>query len=349
MLRIVIFVTAALLLLFADGPVLKTGQTNSYDGLGNVVTDGSIKDDGYYRKGKPVDYTKGYDVVTDNATGLSWQDDESIIKTWVTSTNWHAGRYHDTSGNTATTYCNELTLFGAGWRLPTIQELKTLVDYGQYEPSTTPEVFSHIHEHQNDSAYWSSTSGATTTYEHLAWRVRFFGGAVGSGDKWSGQVYVRCVRGGPLASSSLNRNERAQVVTDWTTGLQWQDNSDVGSIRRNWIDALDYCEQLELDGDRDWRLPNSNELFSIIDYSRRPAINTSVFVNTNESSTSPAWTSTTSARDTEKAWWVYFGSGLVHSSGIKRLSAYVRCVRDGEGGSSGNNGLIPVVTTFLLN
>ncbi len=32
-------------------PLLKTGQTLSYDSNGNVVTDGSIKDDGYYQRG----------------------------------------------------------------------------------------------------------------------------------------------------------------------------------------------------------------------------------------------------------------------------------------------------------
>ena len=118
------------------------------------MTDGSIKDDGYYRKGKAVSYTSGYDVVSDLATGLSWQDDESIGKVWVTKDNYDAGNYFDTSGDTATTYCNTLTLFGGGWRLPTIQEIHTLVDYGQYRPSVTPDTFQYIEE----TAYWSSTT-----------------------------------------------------------------------------------------------------------------------------------------------------------------------------------------------
>ncbi len=42
---------------------------------------------------------------------------------------------------------------------------------------------------------------------------------------------------------------------------------------RNWADAKQYCEDLVLGGYDDWRLPNIDELETIIDYSRfDPAI-----------------------------------------------------------------------------
>jgi len=56
--------------------VKKTGQTKSYDTDGNEVTDGSIKDDGYYQKGVTPSYTRDdtTEIVTDHITGLQWQD-----------------------------------------------------------------------------------------------------------------------------------------------------------------------------------------------------------------------------------------------------------------------------------
>ena len=49
MLRIVILLVVTVLLVLADGSVLQTGQVKSYDADGIEVTDGSVKDDGYYR------------------------------------------------------------------------------------------------------------------------------------------------------------------------------------------------------------------------------------------------------------------------------------------------------------
>lgn len=179
--------------------------------------------------------------------------------------------------------------------------------------------------------------------------MRFSSGAVGGADKDFTQ-YVRCVREGDLKPPSLSRNAGTEIVTDLATGLQWQDDSDVVTTKRIWTDAIDYCEELELGGDYDWRLPNVNEIFSIIDYSRRgPAIDTSVFVNTNPSTTTGEWTSTTYADQTERAWRLFPGSGLLQGgSGIKTFTFYVRCVRGGEGEAGGNYGFIPPVISLLL-
>ena len=348
MLRIVILLGMSALLALGDGPVLKTGQTNSYDEAGNIVTDGSIKDDGFYRQGRAVSYTKGFDTVADHATGLVWQDDESITKRWVTSANYIAGNYFDTSGDTATTYCSELPLNSASWRLPTIQELQTLVDYGQYNPSTTADIFTHL---ETDTGYWSSTPSAsttgTTTYEDNALSVSFLYGSVSGGNDKDWPMYVRCVKDGNLQSPSLSRNADTKIVTDSATGLQWQDDSEVNATKRVWTDSIDYCEELELGGDTDWRMPNVNEMFSITDYSRRPAIDTSVFVNTEITATTGFWTSTTKPDGTE---WVYrvFEAGLIQASSLKTFSLFVRCVRGGDSESGGSYGFIPPIVSFIL-
>ena len=186
----------------STGEVKKTGQTKSYDTDGNEVTDGSLKDDGYYQKGVDSDYTRDDDkeVVVDNLTGLIWQDNadvESVTKQWLTDENYDicddnnsAPECYDTSGDTATSYCENLELGGySDWRLPTSKELEGIVDYGRTDPSIDTSVF----QHTSSNYYWSST-----TYEYYhedAWNVNFYYGGVYDGTKGN-DLYVRCVRDG---------------------------------------------------------------------------------------------------------------------------------------------------------
>ncbi|CAA6800259.1 MAG: Chitinase (EC, partial [uncultured Sulfurovum sp.] len=174
--------------------VKKTGQTKSYEQDGTEVTDGSVKDDGFYQKGLDSIYTRDdtNKIVTDHLTGLMWQDDEavaSVTKPWVTQDNYDAGDYSDTTGDTATTYCSELVMGGhEDWRLPTIQELGGIGDYGQHDP-----VINVVFLNTNSSYYWSSTSHSY--YSGNAWIVNFFYGNQDHSYKGN-NYYVRCVRAG---------------------------------------------------------------------------------------------------------------------------------------------------------
>jgi hypothetical protein len=182
-------------LLSQAAPLLKTGQVKSYDVDGNE--DSSIKDDGYYQAGASRNYTRSGDIVIDNVTGLQWQDNESVTKQWLTDENYNtcynnnsSPACYDTSGDTATTYCESLTLGGySDWRLPSIEELETLVDDGRYNPAVTTKVFQHI----SSFHYWSSTTSAL--YTSKAWNVVFYDGH-SSGSYKSNYYCVRCVRGG---------------------------------------------------------------------------------------------------------------------------------------------------------
>ena len=188
----------------AVGSVLKTGQTKSYDADGNVVTDGSVKDDGYYQTGKARSYNRSSTgVVKDNATGLEWQDNvDSVSKPWLTQDNYDkctgnngqtqdTSKCTDTSGDTAATYCSNLTLDGGGWRLPSTKELETLVDDSHYYPSVTSGIFQHI----SSDYYWSSTTNTNVYAAGSAWFVAFGAGNSYYDDK-TNDNYVRCVRGG---------------------------------------------------------------------------------------------------------------------------------------------------------
>ena len=128
--------------------------------------------------------------------------------------------------------------------------------------------------------------------------------------------------------ADLSRNS-AGVVTDSTTGLQWQDDysDNGGSIKSaKWQDAIDYCEALSLDGHEDWRLPNLRELTSLVDDTRYdPAIDATF----TQTASDGYWSSATYARYHDNAWGVDFYSGR-QGHDDKDYSYYVRCVRAGQ-------------------
>ena len=143
------------------------------------------------------------------------------------------------------------------------------------------------------------------------------------------------------------------TVTDTATGLMWQKCSmgqtwneatngcDGTAFTYSWRNALLQSENLTLAGHSDWRLPNRNELQSLVDYSRYyPAINTTYFPGTVSSY---YWSSSTIAGSTNSAWLVYFGHGSVNDDGSKSYSYYVRAVRAGQ--SSGSLGDLVISQT----
>ena len=115
-------------------------------------------------------------------------------------------------------------------------------------------------------------------------------------------------------------------VTDTDTELMWQDDSQAGGVNFiGWAEAITQCETLSLDGFNDWRLPNINELYSIVDHSRSPTISP-IFQNTN---TFNYWSSTTDSSDTDFARLVGFSLGNDIGEN-KVFTQTVRCVRVGE-------------------
>ncbi len=114
-----------------------------------------------------------------------------------------------------------------------------------------------------------------------------------------------------ILSASRFRDNGDGTIYDAGTRLIWQKciagtsgtNCSTGNeIGFNWESAINYCQSLSLGGRGDWRLPNINELVSIIDYNFvYPAINTSYFPtkpnvnNSLYSSTSSPTATTTSS------------------------------------------------------
>ncbi len=169
----------------------KTGQIISYQKF----------DDGDYQIGVTPNYSRSEEIVTDNITGLQWQDDKEarvVQKRWITTDNYKKKNYNDTSGDTAITYCDKLTLGGyTNWRLPTRKELLGIIDYGKFNPAIG-SVFVNV----SSRKYWSSTEIGDDGSNR--WIVSFLNGAMLDADgetdndknnNNSESYYIRCIRG----------------------------------------------------------------------------------------------------------------------------------------------------------
>ena len=119
------------------------------------------------------DSAKG--IVIDTRTGLVWQDDAAAATTTATWAN-------------AITTCENLVLGGySDWRLPNVNELKSIRDMSRSSPAIDTAFVNTA-----TNLYWSSTSYAAAATN--AWDVYFYHGDVNYNDKGVSN-YVRCVRG----------------------------------------------------------------------------------------------------------------------------------------------------------
>jgi len=114
------------------------------------------------------------------------------------------------------------------------------------------------------------------------------------------------------------------IVKDSVSKLEWQDDT-IGTTV-DWQGAIDRCEGLTLGGHDDWRLPNINELKSIVDRSKS---NPAIVDGFTKTSSDYYWSSTTYEGGKNGAWIVLFNYGYVNYS-AKGSSSYVRCVRGGQ-------------------
>jgi hypothetical protein len=116
--------------------------------------------------------------------------------------------------NEAIEYCKNLRLAGYDdWRLPTVKELLTLVDYDRFNPAINP-MFGGV-----ASYYWSSTTDVGDTSS--AWYVGFNNGYVSSLTKTS-YYYVRAVRSTKTRGGQCFFDNEDGTIQDNNTGLMWE-------------------------------------------------------------------------------------------------------------------------------
>lgn len=299
------------------------------------------QDAGY--AGLEPSYTDNNDgTITDNITGLVWQKSMNAKSSFAT----------------AAIIADTMQLAGyTDWRIPTIKELYSLILFsGQtatgitsYKKFIDTTYFDHplgdisIGEREIDAQTWSATkyTGLTMNGDSTVFGVNFIDGRIkgyplykpGTGNSVMQSGYFRMVRGNTAYGINAFVGNGDGTITDNATGLMWQGADD--GVARDWEDALAYCEDLTLANHSDWRLPNTKELQSIVDYNRSPS-------KTHSPAIDPLF-STTSISDPDgvAGQYPYFWTSTTHLDGMNanKAAAYIAF---GEAQGKMNNNLIDV-------
>lgn len=325
--------------------VTDTMQTSTYDNEGNII-DPPEPGELYYGQDAQYEgiipsYTDNGDgTVTDNNTGLMWQQTPPSEKMTY---------------DEAVEYVENLELGGyTDWRLPTIKESFSIAMLeGKLNPEDTSLAIAYIDTDYFDffydeakpytGSYWTSTvckMPANNDYEEMEknygfnWadgHLKSYGDGYnidGSSTGFSIPAGVRAVRGEENVygvNDFVDNNDG--TITDKATGLMWskQDSgavNDDGTLRdemdenfgygRTWVDTLKWVEkmnEIEYLGYSDWRLPNVKELQSIVQYEKTelPATDPNFFSLSRPDCF--VWTSTTCGDFPEMADYIAFGRG----------------------------------------
>ncbi|MBQ4805809.1 DUF1566 domain-containing protein [Aquimarina sp. MMG015] len=256
-------------------------------------------------------------TITDLNTGLIWQKTPDFKR----------HKFYE-----AFTYVDELEIGGyTDWRLPTIKELYSISNFnGQLVPEdmtkSQPYLDTVYFDFKYDQRmffagqYWSSSKYVKGPLQNIkmegAFGFNFADGHIKSyetGLYFNGKegvrapgCFVRAVRGKEnIYGVNKFVDNKNGTITDKATKLMWQ-KVDNGNTY-DWKEALLYAKNSELAGFTDWRLPNTKELQSIVDYSKKtiPAIDENFFSCTNNDSW--FWTSTTQGDFKYTACYVAFG------------------------------------------
>lgn len=329
-------------------PIVDTGQTV----CSNADSQTTCPNIGQNFYGQDAQYAgntfryqdNGDRTVTDRVTGLIWQQDsgEKI-------------EYYE-----AIEKVRSFKLAGyTDWRVPTIKELYSLINFMGTDPSQMNKAEANLKPFIDDDSfvfrYGDTDSGdrvidsqwvTDTIYESKVFNgeecffgVNFADGRIKCYPTQKGKGYYAIyVRGESYGINDFKDNGDS-TISDKATGLMWQQNDNGQAV--NWKDSLSYCESLSLADYDDWRLPNTKELHSIVDYSRSPDTTNSAAINsifettkiTNEKGEDDYpyfWSSTTHLRSNgsyNSAVYIAFGRALgymnnqyldVHGAGAQR-------------------------------
>lgn len=334
--------------LLSTGMVIlpRSGQTVSY----YAGDDGALQIGVAWPTLRFVDNING--TQTDTLTGLVWDKDAGT----PSAATCPGGR---TNWQTALDYVaclNSHAYLGfSDWRLPNIVEMESLFNDGAADSVAwlTSQGFNNV-----KTDYWSSTTYAgavdhawnvilwsalqvslfdpKTVTTYYAWPVRGTttlpaqlrqtGQTISYAAGDDGQLQT----GVPLPVARFTADPTDLCLTDALTGLTWI-KSPLSTLRP-WPEALDDANRLNLCGFTDWRLPNRQELRSLVNYSETlnaPVLNAEGFGGIRNRQ---YWTSTTDASDTGRAWSIDLASGLdvfAYKPGVWTQALLAIAVRSG--------------------
>lgn len=127
-----------------------------------------------------------------------------------------------------------------------------------------------------------------------------------------------------------------KAVLDKQTGLIWAMDTEIYEKAVSWEEAVRFCLNVEIGGQKGWRLPTKDELISILDTTQvNPALPEGhPFTKMGKYKYGGQgfldyWTSTEYEDDNKRAWLVFISNGMVMDE-LKNFDFKVWPVRDGE-------------------
>ena len=277
-----------------------TGQTQSY-----TTTFGEDQD---YLINAPSFTNNNNGTITDNVTGLMWQQVDGGEKTI----------------ENAITYCDNLVLGGfSDWRLPTPIESFSIINHQNSNPAINTNYFTltaaeywwtSVFENNSTTKVWCTNAGGGIGNHPKAETISAGG---------SKKFHARAVRNVTTPTTITNHvTDNGDTINDNLTQLVWQKIPNTAAL--TWEQALTYAEALTIGSSSDWRLPNIKELQSI---NNELATNPSVFAPYFSSvGIHNYWSSTTLPNQPLSAWYWSTTFGITTYS-VKTGTNYVLCVR----------------------
>ncbi|OIO78698.1 MAG: hypothetical protein COS39_07590 [Hydrogenophilales bacterium CG03_land_8_20_14_0_80_62_28] len=311
---------------------LQTGQISCHDTAGHIVPCTGSGQDGESRAGLPwpTPRFKTEDgMVLDRLTGLVWTRDANLARyplMWSEALD-RVARF------------NAARLLGHDdWCLPNRRELRSLVSHQTRRPALPkPNPFINVFA----GWYWSSTTAAISPAH--AWYVDMDGGRMFYGGKdqsfmlWpvrgdsrvlaaTGQTrcynalgaVLPCTGSGQDGAVRSGRswprprfNIDGETIVDTLTGLGWRRVAGITDGPVAWLEAIKAVRDLNATSPSafHWRLPNINELESLVDCDAHgPALPVGhPFAGVSEA----YWSSTTSLYEPDWAWALYLDKGAI--------------------------------------
>ncbi len=309
--------------------ILSTGLQHCYTEFGEKIPCNGSGQDAEYGLGATAEglrFDEHEDLVHDTLTGLTWLK-QSDIFTYPLS--WDETLH-------AVDQLNKNNFLGYNdWRLPNRKELRSLISHGAKKPALPVD---HPFKDVFLGWYWTSTTSAVAPA--YAWRIHFEGGRMFYGNKadpsmgWpvrgessiltqTGQKTCFDITGNRISCEGSFQDGALQMgktwptprfkvtpdgVLDMMTHLIWAREANLAGLV-DWQEALDRIKKLNMTSELKWRLPNINELESLVDASQaNPALPPDhQFENINEA----YWSSTTSFFEPDWAYALYLHKGAV--------------------------------------
>jgi hypothetical protein len=328
-------------------PIVDTDQAGFYDDITGISAPGT--NDAFY--GQDASYNGNQPMYDVSPDGLTVYDYNTGL-TWTRSHDWNGDGDLDaddqmTQAN-AEAYAATLNTSSFGgysdWRLPSTKEIYSLMNFNGTDPDPlgtdisglTPFIDNIVFE----IGYGDTNAGdriidaqfATTTIyvdtvmsgQEAMFGLNLVDGRIKGYPTQTGKTYYSYYcRGNTAYGINEFEDNGDGTVTDIATGLMWA-QADSGS-GMDWENALAFAEGSELAGHSDWRLPNTKELQSLLDYTRSPGTTASAAID-------PVFSATQITNMAGQADYPWYWTGTTHLSytGSAASGSYV-CFGRGTG------------------